>query len=93
MATLPLSVSREGHWLKMCNAMGQPELAEDERFVNMKSRSNNIDEVDRIVECVDRSTHPGGYLQDNPGKRCDLRARTDDPESLEDKHMLAGDPC
>ena len=40
---------REGHWRKMCHAMGRPELTDDERFATMKMRSANIDEVDAIV--------------------------------------------
>lgn len=40
---------REGHWRKICEAMGRPELVEDERFVTMKDRSANIDLVDDIV--------------------------------------------
>jgi crotonobetainyl-CoA:carnitine CoA-transferase CaiB-like acyl-CoA transferase len=40
---------REGHWHKLCTAMGTPELAEDERFVTMADRSANMDEVDEIV--------------------------------------------
>jgi crotonobetainyl-CoA:carnitine CoA-transferase CaiB-like acyl-CoA transferase len=80
---------REGHWLKMCNAMGQPELAEDERFVNMKSRSTNIDEVDRIVnawtgqhtrEDIFRITQENGVI---------CAPVQTIPESLQDKHMLA----
>jgi crotonobetainyl-CoA:carnitine CoA-transferase CaiB-like acyl-CoA transferase len=40
---------REGHWRKLCLAMGTPELAEDERFVTMADRAANMDEVDAIV--------------------------------------------
>ena len=80
---------REGHWLKMCNAMGQPDLAVDERFVDMTSRSENIDEVDRIVdtwtgqhtrEDIFRITQENGVI---------CAPVQTIPESLEDKHMLA----
>ncbi|MGV0034112.1 MAG: CaiB/BaiF CoA transferase family protein [Candidatus Azotimanducaceae bacterium WSBS_2022_MAG_OTU7] len=80
---------REGHWNKMCVAMGQPGLAEDMRFVNMKARSTNIDEVDRIVnawtgqhtrEDIFRITQENGVI---------CAPVQTIPESLEDKHMLA----
>ena len=80
---------REGHWLKMCNAMGQSGLAVDVRFVDMKSRSANIDEVDRIInawtgqhtrEAIFRITQDNGVI---------CAPVQTIPESLEDKHMLA----
>ena len=80
---------REGHWRKMCVAMEKPELTEDERFIDMKSRSANIDEVDRIVnswtgqhtrEDIFRITHENGVI---------CAPVQTIPESLEDKHMLA----
>jgi crotonobetainyl-CoA:carnitine CoA-transferase CaiB-like acyl-CoA transferase len=40
---------REGHWRKLCNAMGQPELAEDKRFSTNAARCQEIDTVDDIV--------------------------------------------
>ncbi|MFT7219101.1 MAG: CoA:oxalate CoA-transferase [Candidatus Azotimanducaceae bacterium] len=40
---------REGHWRKVCDAMGRAELKDDERFADVKSRSTNIDLVDDIV--------------------------------------------
>ena len=80
---------REGHWLKMCNAMGQSSLAVDVRFVDMKSRSANIDEVDRIINAwTGQHTREDIFriTQDN-GVIC-APVQTI-PESLEDKHMLA----
>ncbi len=40
---------REGHWRKLCAAMGQPEMAEDERFATMALRAANMDETDALV--------------------------------------------
>ena len=69
--------------------MGQPDLAVDERFVDMTSRSANIDEVDRIVntwtgqhtrEDIFRITQENGVI---------CAPVQTIPESLEDKHMLA----
>jgi crotonobetainyl-CoA:carnitine CoA-transferase CaiB-like acyl-CoA transferase len=41
---------REGHWRSLLDAMGRPELAEDERFVDMQARATNMDAVDAAVE-------------------------------------------
>jgi crotonobetainyl-CoA:carnitine CoA-transferase CaiB-like acyl-CoA transferase len=80
---------REGHWLKMCNAMGQPDLAVDVRFVDMKSRSANIDEVDRIINAwtVQHTREDIFRITQDNGVIC-APVQTI-PESLEDKHMLA----
>ena len=40
---------REGHWRKLCQAMGTPELGEDERFATMADRAENMDDVDAAV--------------------------------------------
>ena len=69
--------------------MGQPDLAVDARFVDMKSRSANIDEVDRIINAwTGQHTREDIFriTQDN-GVIC-APVQTI-PESLEDKHMLA----
>jgi formyl-CoA transferase len=41
---------REGHWRRLCEAMGKPELTEDERFLDVRSRAKHIDDLDQIVE-------------------------------------------
>ncbi len=40
---------RDGHWRKLCDAMNLGELAEDERFIDMKARSSNMDELDELI--------------------------------------------
>ena len=40
---------RDGHWRKLCRAMGRPELADDPRFVDMKSRSANMELLDESI--------------------------------------------
>jgi len=45
-----LILAAENHrWRRMCEVMGQPELAEDERFAQARARAKNIDEIDEIV--------------------------------------------
>ena len=41
---------RGEHWMRLCDAMGRPELKTDERFSRTKARAQNMDEVDAIVE-------------------------------------------
>lgn len=41
---------REGHWRKLIKAMNRPDLADDERFANMKTRSTNMALTDATVE-------------------------------------------
>ncbi|MBT3696486.1 MAG: CoA transferase [Gammaproteobacteria bacterium] len=41
---------RESHWRKLCDAMGQPELAQDERFGSRGARATNMEALDELVE-------------------------------------------
>ena len=52
---------REGHWQKLCQAMGQPEVANDERFANSAARCEHMDEVDQFVTQW-TSQHPKEYV-------------------------------
>ena len=52
---------REGHWRKLCRAMGQPEVAELERFVDSASRCEHMEEVDQLVTDW-TSQHPKEYV-------------------------------
>lgn len=45
---------REGHWRKVCQAMGEAGAAEDPRFATMQARSTNIDAVDELVNAWTR---------------------------------------
>ena len=80
---------REEHWRRFCTAMGQPSLAEDKRFLDMKSRSQHIDEVDDVVNAWTRTL-----------SRAEITKRSQDngvicapvqtiPETVEDPHMFA----
>ena len=80
---------REGHWRNFCQAMNQPELADDPRFKDMATRSNNIDLVDDLVNAWTRELD-----------RQEITARCQHhgvicapvqtiPETVEDPHMVA----
>ncbi len=40
----------EQHWVKLCAAMGQPELARDPRFTNNDARLKNLPELIALIE-------------------------------------------
>ena len=44
-----LMVVMEPHWAKLCEAIGQPELSNDERFLNLESRREHREEVNEII--------------------------------------------
>lgn len=44
-----IGANAEGLFRRLCAAMGQPELAEDERFCDHWARFENVDELDRII--------------------------------------------
>ncbi len=39
----------DNHWLTFCELSGRPDLAEDERFINMATRLKNINESYRVT--------------------------------------------
>ncbi len=47
---LMLCSSSEGQWRKLCELLGQPELAEDPRFLTMKLRAKNRQELYAIMD-------------------------------------------
>jgi len=44
-----IAANQDTVFRRLCDAMGQPELATDERFVNHLARGRNQDELDRII--------------------------------------------
>jgi crotonobetainyl-CoA:carnitine CoA-transferase CaiB-like acyl-CoA transferase len=44
-----IGANAEGLFRRLCAAMGQPELAEDERFCDHWARFEHVDELDRII--------------------------------------------
>lgn len=41
--------NNDTHWRKLLQVLGRPELAEDPRFLTMRDRCRNIDDVDQAV--------------------------------------------
>ena len=46
---ISIAVASEEEWQGLCRAMGQPELARDERFSDPDRRFENQEELDRII--------------------------------------------
>jgi benzylsuccinate CoA-transferase BbsF subunit len=46
---ISIAVANDREWRALCDAMGKPELAEDERFSQAETRWNHQDELDRII--------------------------------------------
>ncbi|WP_433560434.1 CaiB/BaiF CoA transferase family protein [Nocardia sp. CA-151230] len=49
---LVLSAYVPKHWLKLCEVLGRPELADDERFTDQRLRSINFDELRTELEAA-----------------------------------------
>ncbi len=46
---LTIAVTTDQEWKALCEVMGRPELAEDERFADVTGRLNNQDELDGTI--------------------------------------------
>jgi benzylsuccinate CoA-transferase BbsF subunit len=46
---IAIVVKNDDQWSSLCNAMAQPDLVRDERFLTLAARKSNEDELDQIV--------------------------------------------
>ena len=49
LAWVAIAVGSDGEWRALCQAIGQPSLAQDPRFTTAELRKRNEDELDRII--------------------------------------------
>ena len=80
---------REGHWRKLCDAMGKPELIDHPKFVTNKLRSQNIDEVDELVNSWTRNLSRQQITEVTQKHGVICAPVQTLPETLDDQHMLA----
>jgi len=57
-----IAANQDTVFRRLCGAMGQPELATDERFVNHVARGRNQDELDEIIGEWAAQRQPGDII-------------------------------
>ena len=64
-----IAVSSEAEWISLCQAMGNPSLASDEKFHDVASRRQNQDELDKLIEAwtITRDHYEVMYLLQKAG--------------------------
>ena len=80
---------REGHWKKLCAAMGMPELADDERFAKMADRCANMEEVDELVSSWTRQRSKAELFAVTQEHGVICAPVQDLADVVNDEHMLA----
>ncbi|MFM9032790.1 MAG: CaiB/BaiF CoA transferase family protein [Mycobacterium sp.] len=58
-----IAANQDTVFRRLCEAMGQPGLAEDERFVDHGARGRNQDELDAIIAGWARERQPGYIIE------------------------------
>jgi CoA:oxalate CoA-transferase len=76
-------------WKKMCELMGKPELATDERFASAGARARNLAEVDRIVEQWTRTKTKRELFDIMAAADVFCGIVQELPEVMADEHLLA----
>jgi len=76
-------------WKKMCDLMGRPELASDERFAAAGARARNLQEVDQIVAAWTRTKTRRELFDIMAAADVFCGIVQDLPEVMADKHLLA----
>ncbi len=69
---LQIAAGGDRVWQRMAAAMGQPELAADERFLTARDRSRNADEIEALIAdwIADRSFDEAFTILDGAGVPC-----------------------
>ncbi len=58
-----IAANQDTVFRRLCAAMGRPELAEDDRFVDHGARGRNQDELDAIIAGWARQRQPGDIIE------------------------------
>ncbi len=78
---------REGHWRKVCAAMGQPELAEEPRFATFADRTHNMQALDDAVAAWTRSLSRAQIIETAQAHGVICAAVNNLGEVIEDPHL------
>jgi len=57
-----IAANQDTVFRRLCTAMGQPELATDERFIDHLARGRNQDEIDAIISDWAQTRQPGDII-------------------------------
>ena len=82
----------EEQWAALCEVLGQPELASDERFDSNEARKRNEDELDAAITALTRPREPRElmYALQARGVPAGLCQRTDDKMEHDDQLAARG---
>ena len=59
---IAIAVESEAHWRELCDELGAPELAADERFASLEARLAAQDELDAAIEARTRELEPRALM-------------------------------
>ncbi len=80
---------REGHWKKLCAAMGEPALADDPRYARMADRCSHMEEVDELVSRWTRPRTKEELFATAQAHGVICAPVQDLADLVEDEHMLS----
>lgn len=80
-------VVTQTHWRGLCEAMGKPELADEERFATNAMRFRNLEALDRLVEDWTRSLGRDEVVARLRAARVPCAAVRGVEEMIEDRHL------
>jgi len=81
--------NNNARWARMCELMGQPELATDERFESAGARTRNLREVDRVVAQWTRTKTKRELFDIMAAADVFCGIVQDLPDVIADPHLLA----
>jgi len=84
---LALIVLTQRHWQGLCEAMGRPELADDERFRSNGRRYHNIDELEAEITAWSSARARDEVVAALEAVRVPVAAVRRVPELVEDPHL------
>jgi CoA:oxalate CoA-transferase len=84
---IALIVITEGQWRSLCAAMGEPDLADDERFSNNGRRYHNLADLDDVITRWTSSRTRADVLATLHAAKVPVSAVREVAELVEDRHL------
>ena len=79
----------DNHWRTFCDVAGRPELAEDERFIDMATRLKNINESYRVTGEIIASRSREEWLEALGDTNVPMMVVNSLDELIDDPHLVA----